>query len=93
MKTETEAEKSQRELGQILKLKSSLGWVLLEERINGLRKEAETDILENDKISADERENKRHYLKAIKEILKLPQQIEDQANGIIDEDRKARGRV
>lgn len=80
----TKREIAQEEIAHCHSYRDCVGYVkLIKPRIEQMRDEITEDILANDGITAEERECKRHYLRAIRDILELPDVIERNATNVI----------
>jgi len=80
----TKKEIAQEEIAGAVSYRDNPGYVLIiKPRIVQMRDEVIEDILSNDTISAEQRENKRHYLRALLDILELPDVVERNATNTI----------
>ena len=80
----TKKEIAQEEIANCHSYRDNVGYAkLIKPRLIRLRDEVIEDILSNDNITAEERENKRHYLRAVRDILELPDVIERNATNVI----------
>lgn len=80
----TKKEIAQEEIAGAVSYRDNLGYnLVIKPRLLQMRDEVQNDILLNDAITPHERELKRHYLKALNDVLELPDVVERNATNVI----------